>query len=571
MSDNNEFLSNYGKGKTEEAEIVVRDAPLPSYQYEQKSDFKPPENRGGMPPAPPGPKKLIIGITIGAVALIVVVLLLVFLLNLGVPMIDLTGKTLSEAQLWANDQGIKLQVAEEFNDENDTGVVFAQDVEPGTRVKKDAFIHVSVSKGHDPSVTLELPNLKSMTMEEVQKWADDNFMTKVRITTEYSNTVPLNDVISYTVNDETVTGDTVRRDSPIYIVVSRGPEDETAVQVTVPDFKTMSLPECQTFARDNGITLIIDEQYDDYVPAGSIISQSVKAEEKVNRGSEITLVVSLGKKIIVPDFSDYSSEAAVAKAAQLGISATLTQVYSGSSAGAFISQGIEAGTTYEAGDILELKYSLGNKIVIGSYVGQTRDAIETWAQSLNEQGAKITISPTYTQSSSPAGTIIYQDPANTTISYKKTIKITVSTGRVVYVPDFVADAPGYDGTYATAITREDALAMCDEAGLIPVFIEASAAGRLPGEVWYQSLGAGTEASQGTTITLKYVPSATTNIPDFSGMTKAAAAAYGNKLRIVFEEADSYVGDSSDVVIGQSLIAGKTYAMGTEITLTLGQP
>ena len=74
--------------------------------------------------------------------------------------------------------------------------------------------------------------------------------------------------------------------------------------VTVPDFKTMTVSDCYVFANENGLTLIVEEQYDDYVPKDAIISQSVKADEKVAKGTEITLVVSKGVKIIVPDFSD---------------------------------------------------------------------------------------------------------------------------------------------------------------------------------------------------------------------------------------------------------------------------
>ncbi len=574
MSDNNDFLSSYGKKSEPEkpvSEIVIKDAPLPSY-YEQKSNFKPPERRDDLPPVPPSRKKLIVGLAVGAGVVVLVVALLLILLNLGTTMIDLKGWTQTDAELWARDKGVQLQVAEAYNDEYDEGVVFEQSVAAGERVKKGDFIQVSVSQGHDLAITLSLPDLKSMTMEQVQKWADDNFMTKVRITTEFSDTVPSGSVISFEVNDDRVTGDMVRRDSPVYVVVSKGPEDEAALQVTIPDFKTMSIGECYTFANENGLTLVVNEQYDDYATAGTIISQSVKAQEKVARGTEITLVVSLGKKVLVPDFSDYTKEGAAAKAAELGITATVTERYSGSSAGRFISQSISAGSVYEAGDILELSYSLGNKVVVGSYVGQTLDAIQGWAQGLSEQGASIKISVTYTTSSSPAGTIIYQSPANKEISYKSTISVTVSSGKVVYVPDFVADGAAYDGTYSTAITREDAMEMCESAGLIPVFKSGSSAGRLPGEVYAQSIDAGTEATEGTTITLYYVPSATTSVPDFvtgGTMTKQQAVAYGNILRIVFVEGDSYMGDGTDVVVAQSVPVGSEVACGTTIVLTLG--
>ena len=49
-----------------------------------------------------------------------------------------------------------------------------------------------------------------------------------------------------------------------------------SIQVEVPDFRTMTLGDSYAFANENGVVLNVVEQYDDYVPKGSIISQSEK-------------------------------------------------------------------------------------------------------------------------------------------------------------------------------------------------------------------------------------------------------------------------------------------------------
>ena len=117
-------------------------------------------------------------------------------------------------------------------------------------------------------------------------------MTKVRITTEHSDEVEAGKVIRFEINDERVI-DEVRRDTPIYIVVSKGPEDETVATITVPNFKQMAISECYTFASENEIVLTVEEQYDDYIPAGSVISQSIKPEEKVSKGTEMVPVLGI--------------------------------------------------------------------------------------------------------------------------------------------------------------------------------------------------------------------------------------------------------------------------------------
>lgn len=570
MSDNNSFLSNYTKKDGEadspapqKPEIPAKTSAEPSFKYEQKSGFKKPAPKDPTPPRTedPNKKKLITAIAAGGGVLVLLIVILVLVLGGGIEVRDFTNGKLSDAQLWANENGMIITTENAYSDTVQEGYVIDQDTEAGSKVKKGSFIKLTVSLGPDLSVTLPLPDLTAMTADEVQKWADDNFMTKVRITTEFSADVAQGKVIRYEINDNTVV-DEVRRDTPIYVIVSKGPE-VAAATVKVPDFKTKSLAECYTFAKDNGLVLTVKEEYDDYVPAGTIMSQSVKADQMIATGSEIILVVSKGKMITVPDFSGYTKEQATALAGELALPVTITERYSGSATGRLISQSITAGSIYEDGDLLELEYSLGNKIVVASFVGSTRDAIETWAKDLNEQGAKITIKATEAKSSQPRGTIIFQDVANTSVSYKTTITITVSAGKVVYVPDFITEgATGYD----QVITREKAIAMCEAAGLIPVFVEDNSRNTWPGMIFGQSLAAGTETSEGTKITLTFKPTVTVTVPNFDQNTADDAIKHLDKLDIVFEG-----GIKEGKVIAQSIAANSTVASGTVITLTMSGP
>jgi len=573
MSDNNSFLSNYNKkdgeqNAKEKNTAAVDVSSSKSFKYEQKSGFKKPERKE---PRPPGPidskrKRLITAVTAGA-ALVVIIVVLLLLLGGGVEVKDFSGGKLTDAQLWANQKGMIVTTEDAYSDTVKEGYVIAQDVKAGEKIKKGSFIKLTVSLGHDLSVKMLLPDLMSMTAEQVQTWADENFMTKVRITTEFSADIPSGDVIRFEINDKTVV-DEVRRDTPVYVIVSKGAE-QAAATVKVPDLKTKSLAECYTFAAENGLVLTVDEQYDDYIPAGTIISQSVKADQMVAKGSEIVLVVSKGKMITVPDFSDYTKEQAAAVAAKLELPVTVAERYSSSSVGRLISQSVEKGSIYNGEDIIELTYSLGNKIILASYVGQTRDALESWAQGLNEQGARLTVSATEAKSTQPRGTIIYQDKANTSVSYKTTINITVSAGNVVYVPDFTGPQ---DYNYNNAITREKAIAICEQAGLIPVFVQDGSGGVLPGEIWSQSIAPGTEAEEGTKITLLFRPAETDSVPDFVDENKKGAdintlfEKYKGVFDIIFAD-----GIEEGTVVSQSVAANSTVAKGSVITLTMSGP
>ena len=514
MDENNNFLSNYSKGEErDKPQNKKQDAPSgnkkpnketpKTYKYEQKSGFKKPERKESAPPAA-GKPKLTAGLIAGGVLLVlIVVLLFVLLPGGGVVLPDFAGEnwTLTQVQVWSRENGVLIQTEEAYSDLVEADRVLEQDKEPGTRIGSGDYVRVTVSQGPDLSVTLTLPDIMSMTRQQIEDWAEQNFLSRVRFASEFDDNVPSGGVIQFEVNDDSVTGDVVRRDSPIYIIISKGPESDAAT-ITVPDFKTLSIADAYVFANENGITLTVKEEYDEYVPAGVVISQSIKAEEKISRGSEITLVISKGPMITIPSFKGYSKENASALASSLGIPVTIVERYSSASAGAFLSQSIAAGSIYESGDFLELTYSLGNEIIIPSFVGQTWDAIESWKQGLNDQGARIKIGkPEETYSSMPKGTIISQSPVNEPKGIKVTIKITISLGKVVYVPDFVSGAKGDpDGVVYTVA---EALALCEEIGLIPIFVEKEEPGVLPGVIWKQDIDPDKEESEGTEITLFY--------------------------------------------------------------------
>jgi len=140
---------------------------------------------------------------------------------------------------------------------------------------------------------------------------------------------------------------------------------------------------------------------------------------------------------------------------------------------------------------------------------------------------------------------------------------------VVYVPDFVAPAgSGYD----IAITRDKALAMCEELNIVPIFQEANKSGRLPGEIWHQSIEAGKEITEGSTIVLKYVPAnVKVTVPNFVGMTKEEIlkGKHNKNLDIRFVEGVEYVEGYEGKVYEQSLSANTKTAAGSIITLTIG--
>jgi serine/threonine-protein kinase len=537
----------------------LRNAPS-SIQYERRSSYT------HVRYAPNQKPRWILPVIIVGLILLITTGVIIYL-NRGIGVIDLTNWKTEDAQNWARTNGINLRIQQAYNDQYNAGTIFIQNVHPGARINKSGFITISVSLGHDPSVELPLPDIMSMSKDDIDKWVSGNYLSNILIVSQYNDTVEEGKVISYEVTDNTVV-DKIKRSTPIEIVISKGKEDPSKELVTIPDLRGKTVADCNEFANQNGIILTINEQYDDFTTVGTVISQNTETGTVLHKGDGLTITVSKGPKIIISDFSVCTKDTATSIVKQLNVPNVISEQYSSLPAGKLISQSIKAGDVYKDGETLQLMYSLGNQIMITSFIGQTYNTIVTWSQGLNNQGAGITINPTYTKSNSVKDTIIGQNKTNTYIDIGSTINVTVSLGKAIYVPDFVGSAgSGYD----IAVTQEKAQAMCANLNIVLVFVEAKKSGRLPGEVWYQSIKAGKEVTEGTTITLKYNPdTVTVTVPDFKGMTQAdiMAGTYNMKLYIVFSTSTSYVDGYGGKVYQQSLAAGSSLVSGSEIILTV---
>lgn len=590
MSEN-DFLNKYKKasegeepekpGKPPKAPDVKKtgpkaaapDAPAPQRAgyFEQKSGFRPPRAAKETPPAAERSRGSRRAVTAGicvAAAVITAAVILVVSLSGGVRVPDFTGYAVNDVSLWCSQNGINLRRTEEYSDTVPDKSVIRQETEAGAKLRKNDFLSVTVSLGYDLSVEIELPDIASMDKASLERWAQENHMTKVRIVAESSDTVPAGSVIRFTVNDDTVVGGTVFRSSPVYITVSSG--HAPAAMVEIPDFSMMSEAEIYLFGQKNGIEINIVQAYNDLVAEGSVIRQSAAPRSKAEAGSTVTVTVSKGKKRIVPDFSVFTLEEAREFASGSGIRVSFKEKYSSDAGeGEFISQSAAPGSVLDPAGVITVCYSLGQEVVAESFAGQPLYMIEDWVKERNEKGASLQLKVVYTQNGAGKNTVISQDPSGTKIPVTGGIRVVVSQGLRVAVPSLVAEK---GALYDTAVTRAEAIRLCEEAGLVPVFVEKFNYSRLPGEVWSQSYNPGYEVDVGTVIVLNYCPASRTfKVPDFRTKTREEVIKYMNVLKIKVTEGPEPVAGYGLRVYEQSVIPGRIVAYGTEVEVWISPP
>ena len=73
-------------------------------------------------------------------------------------------------------------------------------------------------------------------------------------------------------------------------------QKDSAVEVTVVDFSTMTRDEVEIWFDNNKINGSISDEYSDTVAKGNFVSQSITANTVVHQGDKMTVTYSLGKE-----------------------------------------------------------------------------------------------------------------------------------------------------------------------------------------------------------------------------------------------------------------------------------
>jgi serine/threonine-protein kinase len=294
-------------------------------------------------------------------------------------------------------------------------------------VKKGDTIAISISKGHDMSVSYPLPDFMNMTHSEIEKWAKERYLSKLRVTTESSDTIPVGNVIRFEINDNKVINE-VRRDTPIYIIVSTG-EESALKNITVPDFKGKNKAEVDFWALENGITMTYEEKGSDSVPMDSVISQSVAPGEKIAKKDKITIVISLGEGVRVPNFNSIPRDLAASEVP--GLMVSMISKYSATVPyGRMISQSVAAGTRLYGNDMkVTVTYSEGQPF-IDNLIGGSEKDLPAYFYDFYAKGANITYSVTYVDSSEPKGTVISASKNSEFVAMSLVVYFEISKGNL---------------------------------------------------------------------------------------------------------------------------------------------
>lgn len=344
---------------------------------------------------------------------------------------DFTNKTISDANSWASKYNITFIAERVHDNEVNTNSVIEQEIKPGKKGKKGGTYNIKISKGPDPKESLPLPDFSTMNREQAEKWVEENKANNLTISQKYSETIEEGKYLEIQMRDKSLKPANYKREDSAIVYFSRGKE-KFEKNIEVADYKGKNFSEMESWAKSKGVELIVKREADDKVEAGFVVSQSVAKNTKIAKNEKITVVVSQGKAVIIPDFSKYTAEnASTVQGVELHIRNQYSQRVK---YGFLISQSVPAGTKHigKQSKPIELVYSLGLPYIKDLRDGETtEDALQKmFFDEYQSKGANIDYKVEYITSSKKRGTVIQQSAFATHLPLKYTVTFGISRGNL---------------------------------------------------------------------------------------------------------------------------------------------
>lgn len=393
-----------------------------------------------------------------------------------ISIIDFTTLSKAEVLLWANENNLEIEVIEVFDENSVVGTILNQDVLQNERLFAGQKITITISKGFDPSVLVNIEDLSGKDIGEVQTFIDQSKLINAHILFEKSEDIEMSFLISQSVLDQKI-----KRSDEVNFIISTGSRD-ALTSVTVPDFTSYTKTQVSAWGSTNNISINFIEEFNSTIEQGAVYEQSLAADSQIYDGSSITIRLSKGTGILLENLVDKTKTQIDKIISDNQLKVSYDYSYSSSKAkDTGVSMSPSANTRVELNSTVNVVLSLG-KISLSNYTSKPLSELEAWIKSVNSDGANLSINSSISYSGTvSSSSIISQSPSTGDINPGTKITVSVSKGAGVIVKAFASRSDTQDGIKTSIIEKYSSAAS--------------------GSVLSQSPSAGSQVDSGTTVTL----------------------------------------------------------------------
>ena len=344
---------------------------------------------------------------------------------------DFTSMTQDQLLAWSQENDIKIETIEEFNDEVEFGKVITQNVIVGERLFAGSSIKVTVSKGPDPEVLVNLIDFKGKDIGEIQQFIETSKLLAATIEFEKSTEISS----AYFIRTDNQSS-SIKRGQSIKFYISTGSKEELTT-VLVPDFTEYTRQQISSWGQTNNIKANFIEEFNNDVSVGKVISQSQAPNSNVYDGSSITIKMSLGTGVVLENLVGKTKSTIDKFINDNGLKVNYTYIYSSTqNKDLGISMNPTASTKVGNGSTVNVTLSLG-KISVSDFKGKSLSDLQAWISEVNKQGANLKASSTQAYSDTvTSGLIITQTPSSGDINPGSEIKVSISKGKGIVVDTY---------------------------------------------------------------------------------------------------------------------------------------
>jgi len=263
----------------------------------------------------------------------------------GVDVPTVVGKTEQEAIELLTEAGFIVGTPKEkYDSEVEAGSVISQDPKGGTRAELGSTVVLTISLGKEMGLVPEIVGLTEAEAKELLREA--GFEADPQPGTN-SATIAAGSVIS----QDPPAGTELEKGTKVAYVPSLGAEI-----VGVPDVRGLDVATAESTLIAAGFAVAVSEDHSDTVGEGLVISQNPSTGVRVEKGSTVTIVKSLGKKIIdvvVPNVVGVRGDTAQTLLQNAGFASTIVYKKTNNT-GNVVSQNPGAGETKPQGTTIAL-------------------------------------------------------------------------------------------------------------------------------------------------------------------------------------------------------------------------
>ena len=385
------------------------------------------------------------------------------------------NKDLKELKDFADKNNINLVIEYEYSDEIETGKIIRIDTEGIIYVNDIKQIIVTISDGPNYDKLLIVPSMIGRNLDDLIEFIDKNFMNNVTINFEISDT-DKDTIIAQDKNGE------IRRNSDITFVISLG--SEISDTVTMENLVGMKLFDAELWLKRNGIKYEIKYEFSDK-SKNEVLSQSTNKDEEINiKDTNITITVSAGVAIKIPDFKTMTVDEATSWIINNKLKVEFNEIYDENiETGKIIEQSIKENELVKENTLITLTISKG-QIIMDEFksISDFRD----WA---NKYNVKYNETYDYSNNISKGEAISYSYNKGDIIDPDGVIYVKISLGKAVYIPSFVGKS------------KNDAQNICNSLGIRCNFVTGTYTNYNSNVIYNQSRSVNSKVASGSSITL----------------------------------------------------------------------